>query len=92
MEDDPKILKVVYLSNHWLDLTKIWNFRLDDHFKLQFNWRWRTMEDDLPREEYLRNHWSYLIQSWNLSLDDQTTLKTALDEDDIQNIIRCYNL
>ena len=30
MEDDLKILNVEYLSNHWSDLTQIWNLSLQD--------------------------------------------------------------
>ena len=34
MEDDLKILKVEYLSNHWLDVTQIWNLSLGDQTTL----------------------------------------------------------
>ena len=43
MEDDLKILKVEYLSNHWLDLPQILNWSLGDQTKIQ-----NTLnEDDL---------------------------------------------
>ena len=49
MEDDLKILKVEYISNHLLDLTQILNLSLDDQIILYkfFKWRRPSMEDDL---------------------------------------------
>jgi hypothetical protein len=35
MEDDLKIWKVEYISNHWLDLTQIWNLSYWDQTKVQ---------------------------------------------------------
>jgi hypothetical protein len=43
MEDDLKILKVEYLSNHWLDLPQISNLSLGDQTKIKNTWN----EDDL---------------------------------------------
>ena len=76
MKDDLKILKVEYLSNHWLDLTKIWNFSSVDQNKLYkyFKCKLPPMEDNLKifKVEYLSNHWSDLIQILNLCLCDQS--------------------
>ena len=49
MEDDLKILKVKYLSNHLLDHTQILNLSLDDQtiFYKFLKWRLPQMEDDL---------------------------------------------
>ena len=49
MEDDLKILKVEYISNHLLDLTQILNLSLDDQIILYkfFKWRQPPMEDNL---------------------------------------------
>jgi hypothetical protein len=49
MEDDLKILKVKYLSNHLLDHTLILNLSLDDQtiFYKFLKWRLPQMEDDL---------------------------------------------
>ena len=49
MEDDLKIFKVEYLSNHRLDLTQIWDLSLDyqtKHYK-GFKLRWPQTEEDL---------------------------------------------
>jgi hypothetical protein len=35
MEDNLKILKVEYLSNHWSDLSQIWNLSLWDQTKIK---------------------------------------------------------
>ena len=43
MEDDLKIFKAKYLSNHWLDFTQILNSSLGDQLKLKITWN----EDDL---------------------------------------------
>jgi hypothetical protein len=43
MEDDLKIFKVEYLSNHWLDLPQISNLSLGDQTKIKNTWN----EDDL---------------------------------------------
>ena len=49
MEDDLKILKVEYLTNHLLDPTQILNLSLDDHIILYnfIKWRQPPTEDDL---------------------------------------------
>ena len=38
MEDDIKILKVEYLSNHWSDLYQILNWGLWDQIKIKSVW------------------------------------------------------
>ena len=43
MEEDLKILKVVYLSNHWSDFPQIWNLSLGYQTKIKYTWN----EDDL---------------------------------------------
>ena len=76
MEDDFKILKVEYLSNHLLDNVQILNLSLDDQttFYKYFKWRRPPMEDDLKilKAEYLSNHLLEHTQILNLSLYDQT--------------------
>jgi hypothetical protein len=48
MEDDLKISKVEYLSNHWLDRTQILNLNLGDQTKLYkyFKGRRSPLEED----------------------------------------------
>ena len=77
MEDDLKIWKVEYISNHWSDLTQIWNLSYWDQTKVRKGNKWKRpqMEDDLQRKktsEYLSNNWSDLTQIWKLSYRDQT--------------------
>ena len=43
MEDDLNILKVEYLSNHWLDFPQIWDWSLGDQSKIKNAWN----EEDL---------------------------------------------
>ena len=78
MEDDIKILKVEYLSNHLLDHTQILNLYLDDQtiFYKYLKWRRPPMEDDLKilKVEYLSNHSSDPPQILNLSSGDQTKI------------------
>ena len=66
MEEDLKILKVEYISNHWSDLTQIWNLSLGDQNKLYqyFKRRRPEMEEDLKilKVFYLSNHLSDLTQ------------------------------
>jgi hypothetical protein len=45
MEDDLKILKDEYLSNHLWDHKQMLNLSLDGKTKV-FKWRWPSMEDD----------------------------------------------
>ena len=47
MEDNLKIFKVEYLSNHYSDLTQILNLSLGDHTKIKNSWneediQWKT--------------------------------------------------
>ena len=47
MEDDLNILKVEYLSNHWLDFPQILKLSLEDQTKIknsenQDNLQWKT--------------------------------------------------
>ena len=71
MEDDLKILKVKYLSNHLLDPTQILNLSLNDQSLLYtfFKWRQPPMEDDLKllKVEYLSNPLLDHAQILNLS-------------------------
>ena len=57
MEDDLKILKVEYLSNHLSDHAQILNLSFDDQtiFYKSLKWRRPPMEDDLKilKVEYL---------------------------------------
>ena len=61
MEDDFKILKLEYLSNHLMDHTQILNLSLDDQTILykSFELRQPPMEDDLKlfKVDYLSNRW-----------------------------------
>ena len=41
MEDNLKILKVEYLSNHWLDFPQILNLRKGDQTKTTYFLKWR---------------------------------------------------
>ena len=76
MEDDLKILKKDYLSNHLLDPTNFLKLSLDDQTILykSFELRQPPMEDDLKlfRVNYLSNCWLDHTQILNLSLYDQT--------------------
>jgi hypothetical protein len=81
MEDDLKILKVEYLSNHWSDLPQIWNLSLEDQTKIKFGLEFEVkttsdrppMDDNLKilKVEYLSIHWSDLHYISNISLGDQ---------------------
>ena len=97
MEEDLKILKVEYLSNHWLDFPQISNLSLGDQTKIKNAWkkddlRWKTtsngrqpqMEDDLEilKVEYLSNHWSDFPQISNLNSGDQ--IKNTQNEEDFE--------
>ena len=76
MEEDLKILKVEYLSNHSLDPPQILNLSSGDQTKniKCLKWRRLPMEDDLKilKVEYLSNHSSDPPQILNLSSGDQT--------------------
>ena len=54
MEEDLKILKVEYLSNHWSDFPQILNLSLGDQTKIKNAWN----EDDL------HGRWPQNIKSW----------------------------
>ena len=60
MEDNLKILKVEYLSNHSSDPPQILNFSSGEQTKNKKSSKWRqpSMEDDLKilKVEYLSNH------------------------------------
>ena len=81
MEDDLKILKVEYLSNHSLDPPQILNLSSGDQKinKKILRWRLPPMEDNLKilKVEYLSNHSSDPPQIFNLSLGDQTKIINA---------------
>ena len=93
MEEDLKILKVEYLSNHWLDFSQISNLSLGDQTKIKnawnkddLQWKMTSKEDDLKilKVEYLSNHWSDFTQISNLSLGDQAKFKNTQKEDNLQ--------
>ena len=85
MEDDLKILKVEYLSYHWLDIPQIFNLWYWDQTEIK-NFLNPQTEDNLKilKVEHLSNHWSDLSQILNLSSGDQTKIKNAWNEDDLQ--------
>ena len=60
MEDNLRILKVEYISNHWSDLPEISNFMSGDQTKIYNTWN----EDNLNilLVKYLSNHYSDLPQ------------------------------
>ena len=74
MEDDLKILKKDYLSNHLLDPTKLLKLSLDDQTMLykSFKWRQPPMEDGLKlfKVDYLSNRRLNHTQILNLSFYD----------------------
>ena len=88
MEDNPKILKVEYLSNHCSYLPQILTSCSGDQTKIKkyLNWRRPPMEDDLKifKVEYLSNHWM-IPSNFKLTLRglNQNT-KIAWNEDDLQ--------
>jgi hypothetical protein len=88
MEDDLKILKVKYLSNHLLDPTQILNLCFDEQtmFYKYSKWRRPPMEENLKilKVEHLSNHLLYPTQILNVCLDDQTILYKSLNEDNLQ--------
>ena len=59
MENDLKILKVEYLSNHWSDLPQLLNLSLEDKTKIKncCTWIQPPLEDNLKilKVKYLRN-------------------------------------
>ena len=77
-EDDLKILKLEYLSNHLLDLTNILNWSLYDQsiFSQSFKWRRPPMEDNIKilKGEYLSTLLLDPTQISNSSLYDQTIM------------------
>jgi hypothetical protein len=74
LEDDLKIPKVEYLSNHLLDLTQILYLSLDNQtiFYKSLKPIQTPTEDDLKilKVEYLINHLLYHTHIVNFSLDD----------------------
>ena len=84
MEDDLKILKVEYLSNHWSDFPQILNLSSGDQTKIKntqneddLNGRRPPMENNLRilKLEYLSNHWSDFPEILDLSTGDQTKIE-----------------
>ena len=88
MEDDLKILKLEYLSNHLSDLLQILNLGFWDQTKIEkcLKWRRPQMEDDLKiiKMEYSSNLSSDVPQILSLSSGDQTKIKNTWNEDDLQ--------
>ena len=84
MDDDLKIFRGEYLSNHWSYLLQISNLSLEDQTKmnvvLEFEMKItpdRPLMDynlKILKVEYLSNHWSDLSHFSNLSLVDQTKM------------------
>ena len=60
MEDDLKILKVEYLSNHWSEFTQILNLSLGDQTKVTNAWK----EDD--------HQWKKASKYWKLNISETT--------------------
>ena len=90
MEDDLKILKLEYLSNHLLDLTNILNWSLYEHsiFSQSFKWRRPPMEDNIKilKGEYLSNPLLDPTQISNSRLYDQTIMYKSFKWRQPQNI------
>ena len=72
MEDDLKILKVEYLSNHWSDLPQILNLGWGDQTKIEISWNEDDLQWKTSKVEYFSNHLSDHATILNLSRDDQT--------------------
>ena len=89
-EDDLKIWKVEYLTNHRLDLTQIWNLSYWDQTIVwkAMKWRGPPMEEELQgkmtsKYEYLINHSSDLTQmTEGIGIISECT--KVSNEDDIQ--------
>ena len=87
MEDNLKILKVEYLSNHWPDLSQILNLSIGNWTKITcLNGRRPPVEEEpkVLKLEYLSNNRSGFPQIWDLSSEDQTKIQNALNEDNLQ--------
>jgi hypothetical protein len=85
MEDNLKISRVEYLSNHSSNLSQILNLSLGDKTKIKSAWN----EDDLnwkTTSKYKKLNMSAtdLPQILNLSSGDQTKIKNAWYEDNLQ--------
>ena len=87
MEEDPKILKVEYLSKRWPDLSPILNFSIGNLTEITCL-KGRRPSMEMPTKyqkfEYLSKHRSDFPQIWDWSLGDQSKSKNALNEDDLQ--------
>ena len=81
-EDDLKILKVEYLSNHWLDLHKILNLSWVDKTQnlMMALMKMSSNKDYLKilKVEYLSNHLLDLPQILYLTWGDQTKIEYCL--------------
>jgi hypothetical protein len=96
MEDHIKLLKVEYLSNHWLYVPQRLSWRIGDqtkHNKL-FHWRQPQKEDDLQilKVEYLSNKWSDLPQILNLHNHTNQNKFISCNEDNLSKILNSYLL
>ena len=60
MEEDLKILKVIYLSNHWLDFPQISNLSLGDQTKIKNT----QNKDDLQRKTTSNGTRPENIKTW----------------------------
>ena len=85
MEDDLKILKVEYLSNHSSDPPQILNLSSVDQTKiLEMKTISNGVDLKILKVEYLSNHSSDSPWILNLSLWDQAEMINAWNDDDLQ--------
>ena len=65
MEDDLKILKVEYLSNHLLDHTQILNLSLDDQiiFYQSSKWGWpQNIKSRIAQQPLIKSFSEFILQ------------------------------
>ena len=89
MEDDLKILKVEYLSNHWLDLPQILNLSSGDQTKIKnalneddLWWRWPPMEEDLQWKTTFNGRqrpMEDILQSKKTSTNQKLNISATID-------------
>ena len=73
MENNLKVIKAEYLSNHWSELPQILNLSLRGPNKKMIEMKMTPMEDDLKilNLDYLSNHWIDLHHNVNLNSGTQ---------------------
>ena len=78
MEEDIKICKVEYISNHWLDLPQIFNLSSWD----------QTTTTQIRHQNMLNNsatnHWFDLPKILNINSGDQNLIQNVWNEEDFQ--------